>query len=135
MMEALLQAAVLVSPIGHRVLLQLNEHLQAVSQHFSVKFADFNRCVQCFFMFACVLTPVGMVILPLFSKVECTHARKGLMASCVARVNPARSPWWAHVAFVPRLRQRQSFSRMLLSQRLILVEEVPPPYGLSSFGV
>ena len=115
MMEALLQAAVLVSPIGHRVLLQLNEHLQAVPQHFSVKLADFNRCDKCFFILACVLT-VGVVILLLFSKVECRHARKGLMASRVARVNPARSPWRAHAAFVPRLRQRQSFSVTQLSQ-------------------
>jgi hypothetical protein len=29
-----------------------------------------------------------------------------------ARVTPARLPWRAHVACVPRLRQRQSFSRM-----------------------
>jgi hypothetical protein len=36
---------------------------------------------------------------------------------CRARVTPARSPWRAHVACIPRLRQRQSFSRMLLSQK------------------
>jgi hypothetical protein len=30
---------------------------------------------------------------------------------CRARVTPARSPWRAHVACVPRLRQRQSFLR------------------------
>ena len=33
------------------------------------------------------------------------------------RVTPARSPWRAHVACIPRLRQRQSFLRMLLSQK------------------
>ena len=36
---------------------------------------------------------------------------------CCARVTPARSPWRAHVACIPRLRQRQSFLRMLLSQK------------------
>ncbi len=36
---------------------------------------------------------------------------------CRARVTPARSPWRAHVACIPRLRQRQSFSRMLVSQK------------------
>jgi hypothetical protein len=32
------------------------------------------------------------------------------------QVTPARSPCRVHVAFVPRTQQRQSFSRMLLSQ-------------------
>ena len=36
---------------------------------------------------------------------------------CRARVTPARSPWRAHVTCIPRLRQRKSFSRMLLSQK------------------
>ena len=36
---------------------------------------------------------------------------------CHKRVTPARSPWRAHVACIPCLRQRQSFSRMLLSQK------------------
>ena len=36
---------------------------------------------------------------------------------CRTRVTPARLPWRAHVARVPRLRQRQSFSRTLLSQK------------------
>ena len=43
----------------------------------------------------------------------CTHSMDW---RCRARVTPARSPWRAHVACAPRLRQRQSFSRMLLSQ-------------------
>jgi hypothetical protein len=37
---------------------------------------------------------------------------------CRERVTPARSPWRAHVACIPHLRQRQSFSRMLLSQKI-----------------
>ncbi len=45
------------------------------------------------------------------------HALKGL-----ARVTLARSPWRAHVACVPRLRQRQSYTRALLSQKQKLVE-------------
>ena len=34
---------------------------------------------------------------------------------CGAQVTPARSPCWAHVVCVPRLRQRQSFLRTLFS--------------------
>jgi hypothetical protein len=36
---------------------------------------------------------------------------------CRARVTPARLPWRAHVACVPLLRLRHSFSRMQLSQK------------------
>ncbi len=36
---------------------------------------------------------------------------------CRARVTLVRSPWRAHVACVPRLKQRHSFSQMLLSQQ------------------
>ena len=45
-----------------------------------------------------------------------------------ARVSPARSPWRAHVTCVPRLRQRQSFSRMLLSQKSKTSRITSPKY-------
>ena len=52
---------------------------------------------------------IGLIIQPKASKTECVHALKGPEQP---RNTPARSPWRAHVACVPRLRQRQSFERM-----------------------
>ena len=57
----------------------------------------------------------GLIILPIFSKTECVHALKGLAllrASHFGKIALA-----AHVTCVPRSRQRQSFSRTLLSQK------------------
>jgi hypothetical protein len=45
---------------------------------------------------------------------ECAHSKHW---RCRVRFTPARSPWRAHVTCVPRLRQRQSFSRTLSSQK------------------
>jgi hypothetical protein len=56
-------------------------------------------------------------------KTECVHKHKDWR--CHARITPARSPWWAHVACVSRLRQRQSFSRMLLSQKQNIAISAP----------
>ncbi len=44
---------------------------------------------------------------------------------CRATVTPARSPWRAHVACVPRLRQRQSFSRCCHSSQKQIVFSTP----------
>ncbi len=42
----------------------------------------------------------------------CDNSMRSKDWRCRGRVTPARSPWRAHVACAPRLRQRQSFERM-----------------------
>ena len=52
---------------------------------------------------------------------------------CRARVTTARSPWRAHVAYIPRLRQHQSFSRMLLSQKSKTSRISSPKYDTAGY--
>ncbi len=59
---------------------------------------------------------IGAIILPMFSTQSVCMRSKDWR--CRARLTPARSPWRAHVACALRLRQRQSFERTLLSQKL-----------------
>ena len=49
-------------------------------------------------------------------KTKSVHELTGLALPRVS-INLARSPWQAHVVCVPRLRQHQSHSRMLLSHK------------------
>jgi hypothetical protein len=55
----------------------------------------------------------------MLSKAECGR--------CRAQVTPARSPCRAHAACVPRMQQRHSISRTLLSQHK---SSLPPPLKL-----
>ncbi len=60
-------------------------------------------------------SPGGLVIpLILRNQRACIRSKD---RRCRARVTPARLPWRAHVACIPCLQERQSFSRMLLSQK------------------
>ena len=53
---------------------------------------------------------------------------------CCARVTPARSPWRARVACIPHVWQRQSFSRLLLSQKSKTRRIISPRLLRGEFG-